>query len=198
MSFCRAGCRTGAGRTLHGTYTEVFRLGDALKTRQNIEERAHVGWFFLHPDDFTRVRMFVDGGGDFRLGQRIKLIQKKDGGRSVMATAAFGAQFVSDFAAGDQDTFGVVNVGVTDKVLETRLGKIFERRRRIGMAEHAFWREDYQRLAPRAKRLATQQVKILCRGRRLADLHVAFGSELHETLDARAGMLRPLTLIAMW
>jgi len=39
--------------------------------------------------------------------------------------------------------------------------------------------------------LAAQEMKILRGGGRLADVHVAFGGQLHESLDARAGMLGP-------
>src|SRR6266852_6708286 len=65
------------------------------------------------------------------------------------------------------------------------------------MAQHALGREDDERLAPQAAHLAAQHVEILCRGRGLANLHVVFRSELHEALQARAGMLRSLALVAM-
>src|SRR5579863_6808867 len=65
------------------------------------------------------------------------------------------------------------------------------------MAQHAFWREYDQRLAPQAARLPAQQMKIL-RGRGgLADVHVALGGELHEALDARAGVFRALAFVAV-
>src|SRR5204862_5826740 len=54
-----------------------------------------------------------------------------------------------------------------------------------------------QRLAPSAAHLAAQHVEILRRSRRLADLHIVLGGELHEPLHARAGMLRSLAFIAM-
>ncbi len=60
-----------------------------------------------------------------------------------------------------------------------------------------FRREDDERLAPQAARLAAQQVEVL-RGRGgLANVHVAFGGELHEALNARAGMLRALAFVAV-
>src|SRR5271169_6402550 len=65
------------------------------------------------------------------------------------------------------------------------------------MAKHALRRENDERLAPEATRLAAKQMEIL-RGRgRLTDVHVAFGGELHETLDARAGMFRALAFVAV-
>src|SRR5580692_12129164 len=65
------------------------------------------------------------------------------------------------------------------------------------MPQHALWREDDQRLAPHAARLPAQHMKILRGRRRLTDLHVVFRSKLHETLKARAGMLRSLPLITV-
>src|SRR5713101_28450 len=66
------------------------------------------------------------------------------------------------------------------------------------MAQHAFRREDDQRFAPRAAHLPAQHVKILRGGRRLADLHVVFGGELHEALETGAGMFRALAFVAVW
>src|SRR6516164_629734 len=40
-------------------------------------------------------------------------------------------------------------------------------------------------------------MEILGGGGRLANIHVAFGGKLHETLDARAGMLRALAFVAV-
>src|SRR5580704_17592842 len=65
------------------------------------------------------------------------------------------------------------------------------------MAQHALGRKDDQRLAPRAQGLPTQHVEILRRRRGLANLHIVFRRQLHETLKARARMLRPLPLITV-
>ena len=67
----------------------------------------------------------------------------------------------------------------------------------VRMAQHAFWRENDQRLAPRAARLPAQHVEVLRRGGRLADLHVVFGGELQEAFESRARMLRPLAFVAV-
>src|SRR5882672_10026653 len=66
------------------------------------------------------------------------------------------------------------------------------------MAQHAFWRKDDQRLAPGAAHLTAQHVEILRGGRRLADLHVVFGRQLHKTLKTGAGMFRALAFVAVW
>ena len=65
------------------------------------------------------------------------------------------------------------------------------------MAQHAFWRENDQRLAPRAARLPSQHVEVLRRSGGLADLHVVFGGELQEAFESRARMLRSLAFVAV-
>jgi len=60
------------------------------------------------------------------------------------------------------------------------------------MAQHAFWREDDERFAPRAASLAPQHVEILRGIRGLANLNVVFAGELQKAFDAGAGMFRPL------
>ena len=70
-------------------------------------------------------------------------------------------------------------------------------RKRVGMAQHALGREDDERLAPGAQRLAAQQVEILRGGRGLADLDVVARGELQVALDAGAGVLRALAFVAV-
>src|SRR5258708_27773301 len=65
------------------------------------------------------------------------------------------------------------------------------------MSQHTLRSKDDERLAPGAGDLPAQQVKILRGGGRLADLHVFFAGELHKTLDARARVLRALSLVAV-
>src|SRR5580704_15904942 len=65
------------------------------------------------------------------------------------------------------------------------------------MAEHALRNKDDQRLAPGTAYLPPQHVEILRGGGRLANLHVVFGSKLHEALKAGAGMFRALAFIAV-
>src|SRR5579859_738369 len=65
------------------------------------------------------------------------------------------------------------------------------------MAQHAFWRENDQRLAPRTARLPAQHVEILRRCGRLTNLHVVFGSQLQEALEAGARMLRALAFVTV-
>src|SRR5689334_25416631 len=80
---------------------------------------------------------------------------------------------------------------------KARRREFIDARGSIGMAQHALWSEDDQRLAPRAADLPAQEVKILRGGGRLANLHIFFAGELHKALDARAGMLGTLALVAV-
>ena len=65
------------------------------------------------------------------------------------------------------------------------------------MAQQALRRQHDQRLAPAPQRLPAQEVEVLRRGRGLADLDVVLGRELQEALEAGAGVLRPLPLVAV-
>src|SRR6185437_3552487 len=51
--------------------------------------------------------------------------------------------------------------------------------------------------APRAHDLTPQQMKVLRRRRRLANLHVVKSHQLQKPLDASAGVFRPLPFITM-
>jgi len=59
--------------------------------------------------------MLGDGGGDFRARQGIKLIEEEDGRGCIFAAAAFAAQLVADFAAGDQDALSVLHFAIGDE-----------------------------------------------------------------------------------
>ncbi len=65
------------------------------------------------------------------------------------------------------------------------------------MPQHALRREDNQRLAPVPHRLTSQQMKILCRGRRLRYLNIVARDNLQIALHACAGVLRSLPFISM-
>src|ERR1700740_738723 len=90
----RAGCGAGAGRPFYGADLKIFRLGDAFEARQNKEERAPICGFFLAPDDFTGVGVSIEGGGNFILRQRVKLIEEEDRGGGVLAAGGVGAGFM--------------------------------------------------------------------------------------------------------
>src|SRR5713226_28940 len=108
MRFGGPGGRAGAGRALHGSNAKANILCQALETRKYVAEGAHVARLFLNPDDFARVGMLGDGGGDFGARQGVQLVEKENGRVRVFAAPAFLAKFVADFATGNQDALGVV------------------------------------------------------------------------------------------
>src|SRR5882672_24071 len=98
LQFVRfGGTRGGAGAAgaLHRTNAQPAGLREAFQSGQYVEMRAHVGGFFLDPDNFAGIRMLGDGGSDLRARQRIKLVEEENCGASVFAAAAFAAQLVA-------------------------------------------------------------------------------------------------------
>src|SRR2546423_9118665 len=155
---------------------------------------AHIFGLFLDPDDFASVRVLVDGGGNFRARQRIELVEEKNRGAGVFAAAALGAKLVADFTAGDEDALGVLNFSLGNDRKKTRLCEIVDAGGSVGMPQHAFGREDHERLAPRSAYLPAQQMKILRGGGGLANLPVFFARKLHLALHSCAGILVSLAL----
>ena len=97
----------------------------------------------------------------------------------------------------DEEARGVLDLGLGHDREEARAREVGDGRERVGVAEHALRREDDQRLAPLAQRLAAQQVEVLRGGRGLADLDVVAGGELQVALDAGAGVLGALAFVAV-
>ena len=114
-------------------------------------------------------------GGDFLFGKWVELLEEHDGGAGVFSFFSFGLELVADFSGADQDAVGLSDFGVGDDVEEILVGEIFNRRAGVGVAQHALWREDHERLAPVARGLAAQEMEILRGVGRLRDLDVVFG-----------------------
>src|SRR2546427_12659840 len=98
-----ASCRAGASGTFDRAEVEAPGLREAFESRQNITCRAHVSWFFLHPDNLARFGMLLDGSSNFRARQRVELIEKENGGSPVLTAAAFGAGLVAGCSPGNKD-----------------------------------------------------------------------------------------------
>src|SRR5260370_27305261 len=107
-----ASCGTGAGGALDRTEVKPPGFRESFESRQNITRSAHVAGLFLNPDNLARVWMLLNGGGNFRARQRVELVEKENGRICVLTAAAFGAQLVADFSAGDQDAAGVLRFSV--------------------------------------------------------------------------------------
>jgi hypothetical protein len=92
--------------------------------------------------------------------------------------------------------------GVGKDFDEAAAGEIVQGRDGARMAEQALGREDDQRFARAAAigaaiHLAAEQVEILRRRGAVADQHIVLGAQHQVTLDARAGVFRPLAFEAV-
>src|SRR5690606_39142704 len=110
-----------------------------------------------------------------------------------------GDQVVVDLPGAQDDARDLVaTVGglrVVEYGVERAGGQLVERRDRARVAQQALGREDDERLPVLPQRLEPQQVEVL-RGRRaVGDRHRPFAGELEVALDARARVLRALTLV---
>ncbi len=149
MRFGAARGWAGAGAAFYRHH--VARARDAFETREHVEKSSHVGWLFLYPDDVARLAVAREFRGEFFLWKGIELFQKYNRGAVVFSFLTLGLEFMADFPGADQDAVGLADLHVRDYVQETLAGKVRDRRRRIGMAQHALGREHDQRLAPVAQ-----------------------------------------------
>src|SRR5258708_35607382 len=113
--------RTGTRGTLDRPKVEPPGFCKAFKSRQNITCRTHISRFFLHPDDFARVGMLVDGGGNFRARQRVELVQKENCRTSVFTAAAVGPPIVARLSAGNQGSATCLQLPVWDPRVGARV-----------------------------------------------------------------------------
>src|SRR6185437_5356609 len=102
-----------------------------------------------------------------------------------------------NLSGADQDTGCIADLRLRQNSQKALVSEVCNGRRRVGMAQHALWSKNDQRLAPVAQRLAAQQVKILHCSRRLADLKIIAGRELQEPLRPGARMFRSLAFMAV-
>src|SRR5215813_2939439 len=136
-------------------------MRDLRQPRHYIKKRSHVSRLFLHPHDFPGVWMSVNRRTDFSLWHWIKLVEEKDRGACVLASAPLSTQFMTDFAACNQDALGVGDFLVLHNLLKMRLHELVNRRTGVRVTQHALGCEHNQRLAPRPPRLPTQHMKVL-------------------------------------
>src|SRR5437867_1976615 len=148
MGLGGTGCRAGAGGALDRPEVEPPGLRDTFKSGQDVTRCSHVAGFLLHPNNLARVGMLVDGRGNFRAGQRVELVEEENSGIRVFATAAFGAQLVANFAAGNQNATRVPHFAVGNEWQEARFHKLLDVGASVWMAQHALGRKNDQRLTP--------------------------------------------------
>ena len=154
MSFRRTGRGAGAGRALDRTHRHI--PSEFPNARHNVEKCAHVGGLFLNLDDFSCLGVARELGGEFGFRKRIKLIEKDDRGFGIAATLALRAKFVPDFSGAKQNSAHVLDLAFRDDIQKTLFRELREGGGRFRPSQHAFRRENHQRFAPTAKRLAAQ------------------------------------------
>ncbi len=122
-----------------------------------------------------------------------------------LALLARGQQIVIDLAGAHQnarDPRWIEPGCIVHDFMEAPGHQLIQHRNRAGMPQHAFGGEDDEWLADAAPirtavHLAAQHMEVL-RGRAGVDhLHVVFGAQLQEALDAGAGMFGALSFIAV-
>ena len=120
--------------------------------------------------------------------------------RSAVLIAALAArvkEVVVDLAGAQDPRLGSGGRLSSPRMAWKRPRKIGERRGGRRMAQQALGRHDDQRLAPRSQHLPPQEVEELGRRRRIDHLHIVFGAELQEALEAGARVLGPLPFVAV-
>src|SRR5207247_4219516 len=75
--------------------------------------------------------------------------------------------------------------------------EVLEPRRRRGQSQQRLGLHEHEGTTRSTRRLAPQHVEVLRRRRRIRDYEVALGDELEKALEARAGVLGPLALVAV-
>src|SRR5262249_978703 len=197
MSGERADSRAGAGFT-----TGVGDLGAEKRSQSRFDESpgAHVLRFFLTPDELCALWKRLEHFAEPFLSEWIKLFDPNQRRVVDFAFTAIFQKIIINFAGAKDDAFHVVDrtsFRRAESCFEAAVDKFFSRRRRIFGAQQTLRRSDDEGFDEIAFHLAAQHMKILCSGRKIADLDVVLGTLLEEALDARTGMLRPLAFVAM-
>ena len=95
------------------------------------------------------------------------------------------------------DIFRIVAPVIDDLLENGLLSEFLDVRYASRVGQQALWRHDDKRFAKLAGKLPAKNVKILCRGRQIYDLHILLGAELEKTLETRAAVLRTLPFVAV-
>src|SRR5438046_2747530 len=109
------------------------------------------------------------------LREGIELLNQSDCDICGLLLFSLSTQFVPNLSAAEEDSTSIGDFFVRDNPQEITIRKLLNGRSCIGMSQHALGSEHNQRFAPRAQRLATEQMKILSGRRGLADLDIVSG-----------------------
>src|ERR1017187_7230593 len=202
-----AGSRGGAGALGPADVAQFAPrlLQQRLERLPHEAPRSHVARLLLRPYYVGRGRVALDDPGRLVRGERIKLFHPRQRHVFRLPLAARGEYVVVDLAGAEnhaRDALVLAQFRVAQNLQKPSGGELPRVRNRLRMPQQALGREDRQWLAHAAPvvaavHLAAQQVEVL-RGRgAIGHLHVVLGAEREIPLDARAGMFRPLALVAV-
>src|SRR5437762_12835296 len=128
MRFGGAGGRTWTGGALHREYRTVS--GQASQTWKHVVERAHIGGFFLHPDDFG-VRVSREFCRKFGVWKWIELFDEHDGNVRDFPFLAFHAKLMSDLTGAEQNAAGFMDFRIRTHAQEIAGRELVDRRRSL-------------------------------------------------------------------
>src|SRR3984893_1886595 len=180
----RADGRTGAGIA---PGIGDFTFEHVPQARLHEGPRAHVLRFFLTPNNPDCFRKWFENVSQSLFVQRIELFDTDNGGVVDLALVAVFQEIIIDFSRTKNyalDCVGRTNLRRSENFFETPAGEIFRRRRGKLGTQQTFRRHDDERLDEFAFHLTAQEMEILRRGCRVADLDIVFGAGLQETFEA--------------
>src|SRR5207302_8869553 len=90
LDFMRLGAAGGRARAGAALYRQHRTIpGDAPQARQHVEERSHIRWLFLYPDDVAMRTVTSELRDQLCLGERVELFEEHDCGCRVFSFPAF-------------------------------------------------------------------------------------------------------------
>ena len=177
---------------------------DGLEAVEEVAPGAHVARLFLDPD--KPLEGGIGGQGRAQLAGRewIHLLEAQDRhvDRRQPALLPLLEQVVVD-APGTEEgpahpaALSLHHPRIIDEPVEAAAGQLVDSRHRERVAEEALRAHHHEGLPEVAPDLLAEAVEELRRRRQVDDLHVVLGAELEEALEARARVLRALSLVAV-
>jgi hypothetical protein len=130
--------------------------------------------------------------------QGIKLFDAQDGKSPTLGVTLFD-QIVIDLAAAEQNSTNVRTVigGIIEDLMKMTVREFLDLRHRTFMPQQTFGLHHDEGSTKVAMHLPAEQMEILCRCARVADLYIVLGTQLQETFGPRARVLSALPLVTV-
>src|SRR6185437_2066412 len=173
MNLHRAGRRAGAGIAADVLHV----VAHTPQTRLHERPAAHVLRFFLCPHPFLGLAITHQGALQQFLREGIELLDADDRDVVGLRLRAALQQIVIYLAAAQDDSANAsrIHLNIIEDFPEAPRDEFIQGRTGRLQTQQTLGRHDDQRLAEIAFHLPAQQMEILCRRRRIANLHVVFG-----------------------